>query len=178
MMLNMISSRRFLLFLIGCCLLLPSCASTEHSKAVMKVGMHIDAVLEFAVEYPLSWEKERLISYGSREGEVRWTPPGRPETLLRIKSTLQKRSAVNIGQEIDEILQNYNGLQITRKEQVSLPGGAAWHVSGQSAHEVLELYLIPSKERFYLITLTSPKDARNSDQEVMQRVTESFQVIP
>ena len=174
----MIFSRHILLCLIGLCCLLSSCASSEKSKSVMKVGMHIDAVLEFAVEYPLSWEKERLISYGSREGEVRWTPPGRPETLLRIKSTLQNQSEVNTAQEINEILQQYNGLQIATKEQISLSAGEAWHVSGQSAYLTLELYLIPTKERRYLIILTSPKDASNSDQEVMQRVTESFQVMP
>jgi hypothetical protein len=167
-----------LLFLFGLCCLLPACAGTEQSESVMKVGMHIDAVLEFAVEYPLSWKKERLISYGSREGEVRWMPPGRPATLLRIKSTLQTPSEVETDQEINEILQNYNGLQITAKEQVSLPAGQAWHVSAQSAHVMLELYLIPKNERRYLIILTSPTDAGNSDQEVMQRVTESFQVMP
>jgi hypothetical protein len=169
---------RFPLFLVGVCLLLPSCAGTEKSKSTMKVGMHIDAVLEFAVEYPLSWEKERLIFYGSREGEVRWTPPGRPETLLRIKATLEKQPEVDINQEIEDILKNYNGLQIAVKEQVSLPAGEAWHVSGKSAHLRLELYLIPGKERQYLITLTSPTDVNNSDQEVLQRVAASFQVIP
>jgi hypothetical protein len=172
------SSRRLLFFLFGLSCLLPACAGTEQSESAMKVGMHIDAVLEFAVEYPLSWEKERLISYGSREGEVRWTPPGRPETLLRIKSTLQTPSEVDTDHEINEILQNYNGLQITAKEQVSLPAGQAWHVTGQSAHLMLELYLIPKNERRYLIILTSPTDADDSDQEVMQRVTESFQVMP
>ena len=51
------STKLFLCLLAAALLGLSGCASKGQSTSAMKVGMHIDAVLEFAVEYPLQWKK-------------------------------------------------------------------------------------------------------------------------
>jgi len=139
--------------------------------------MHIDAVLDFVVEYPLAWQKEIRIAYGSREGEVRWTQPDHPATLLRVISMLKNHSELNVDQEIEQMQQDYDGLEIEGKEQVTLPAGEAWHISGHTGHLALEAYLLSSTDRRYMITLTSAPEDVESHEEVMERVTSSFRFM-
>ena len=167
----------FCLFL-GCFTVLQGCASAGKDKSAMKIGMHIDAVLEFAVEYPLSWSKDRRLAYGAREGEVRWTPPDRPETILRIKSFQQKQPALGTVEQVEKALRDDIGLEIRSKEKIILPAGEAWYMTGQTGQRDIIVYLFLRAERSYLIALTVPPDQRESCEEIMDRVTRSFQITP
>lgn len=137
--------------------------------------MHLDAVLEFVVEYPLSWSKERRLVYGSMEGEVRWAPPSQPNILLQIKSYIPKQQDLDPEQQIDMSLTEFVGLQITSKELIDLPAGKAWHIVGSTAQEDLRMYLFLRPDRSYRITLATPPDQPDCCEEVMKRVTRSFQ---
>lgn len=171
-------SRRFLLVLLSACAVLQACAAAEHTGPEMKIGMHYDAVLDFVVEYPLSWHKDRRLAYGSRDGEVRWVHPEHPATLLRVKSSMQKPPVPDVQAQLDQVLQEYPGLEVLSKEEVTLPAGTAWHLSGQLAQGQLDLYLIVHADRRFLITLsTAPEDLDNY-REIMERVTNSFQIMP
>lgn len=177
-MLNLSPPPRLLCrLLLGCCLLLQSCAAGGQPSPSMKIGMHIDAVLEFVMAYPLDWHKDRRLAYGSKEGEVRWTPPGQPTALLRVKSSLPRQPAVSLEQQLDQFLREYRDLHVQTREQVTLDAGEAWHVSGQTSRETLQLYLLNQAERSYLITLTTP--AGNSDryEQIMARAISSFQIL-
>lgn len=170
--------RLFCRLLIGCCVLLQACATADKSEPSLKIGMHIDAVLEFVMEYPQAWSKDRRLASGGREGELRWTHPDQPMTLLRVKSSLLQQPAVGMEQLIDQVLSEYAGLNVLSRDKVTLAGGEAWHITGQSAQVNLEFYLLSSTRRSYLITLTSSPADTDRDREIMERVARSFQVLP
>ena len=139
--------------------------------------MHFDAVLEFIVEYPLSWGKDRRLNYGSKEGEVRWAHPDHPNTLLIIRSDLQKRQDLSKEQQVDQVLHKYVGLEVATKEEISLPAGETWHVTGNTAQVNVDIYLLLHGDRSYLIALTAPSDKIDSYEDLMARVTQSFQTM-
>ncbi len=170
--------RLFLFVLISGCIILQACATTGQREAGEKIGMHIDAVLEFAVEYPLSWKKDRRVAYGSRQGEVRWTDPSYPGMLLKVGSALTKQPTNSSEQQIDQVLQEYIGLEITAKQKVTLPSGEAWHVTGHSVQLDLELYLMAHEHRNYLISLAVPHGNIDAYRDIMSRITDSFQTMP
>ncbi len=140
--------------------------------------MHFDAVLEFIVEYPLSWSKDRRISFGSKQGEVRWTHPAYPQTLLRIKSYRPEQQALNIDQQIDEALHEYIELNVSTKEVMTLPAGEAWHITGHTVQADVDIYLLLRAGRSYSIELKAPRNSIDDYEDVMDRITQSFQIMP
>lgn len=153
--------------------MLQACASTDKPKPGMKIGMHIDAVLEFVVEYPLSWSKERRLTYGSKNGELRWRHPDQQGTHLRIKSSVQEQEAVSI----EQALQEYGGLEVTLEEKVTLRAGEALHITGHTPQGNLDIYLLSHESRSYLIALTTPLKSIDHHVDIMNRVIYSFQVM-
>ncbi len=168
----------FLFALVSCCTILQACATTGQLEAREKVGMHIDAVLEFAAEYPLSWKKDRRVTYGRREGEVRWTDPDHPGMLLKVRSSLAKQPAGSGEQQFDQVLLDYPGLEISAKQKVTLPSGEAWQISGHSVQSDLELYLMAHEQRSYQISLEVPRGDIDSYRDIMSRITDSFETMP
>lgn len=178
-MIRLLSTARFTLCLVlSCGVILQGCASPRTSEADVKTGMYLDATLEFVVEYPLQWSKDRRLIFGRREGEVRWTPPDDTKTLLRIKSYVPKQQALHIEQQIDQALQEFVGLEVSTKELVTLPAGEAWHVTGYTAQVHADIYLLLRAGRCYSIDLTAPPDHVGTYKEVMDRITLSFQIMP
>jgi hypothetical protein len=178
MMLSIPNRQLLSCLLLSLCIILQGCSSAKTPKSGVKVGMHIDAVLEFIVEYPLSWSKERRLTYGSKEGEVRWTHPDHPNASLTIKSEFQKRQDLNNEQQIDQALHDYVGLEVLTKEEVALPAGDAWHITGRTAWVNVNSYLLLHSDRIYLIVLTAPPETIEDYQDLMIRVTQSFQALP
>jgi len=168
----------FLFVLVSCGTILQACATTGQLEAREKIGMHIDAVLEFAVGYPLSWKKDRRVAYGRKQGEVRWTDSGHPGMLLKVRSSLTKQPAGSTEQQIDQVLQEYIGLEKLVKQQVTLPSGEAWQISGHSVQSDLELYLMFREQRSYQISLEVPRGEIDSYLELMNRIMDSFETIP
>ncbi len=177
-MLLMPTRRLILCSLLSLCMILQGCASTTKLKSGLKIGMHVDAVLEFNVAYPLSWNKDRRLSYGSKEGEVRWTHPEHPNTLLTIRSDFQKQQELSKEQQIDQALQEYVGLEVLTKEEMALPAGEAWHITGRTTRDNVDIYLFLRTNRNYLIALTAPPDEIKIYQDLMNRVTQTFQTMP
>jgi hypothetical protein len=178
-MIRLLSTRRLFLFsLFSICFTLQGCASRGEPEVKVKIGMHVDAVLEFIVEYPLSWNKDRRLVFDSKEGEVRWTHPDHPQTLLRIRSFVPERQAPGIEQQIDQALHEYVELEISTREAVTLPAGEAWHITGQTAQVDADIYLLLRTDRGYSIELTAPRDNIDAYEDVMDRVTHSFRTIP
>lgn len=171
-----IPSRKFIICLLGISLMvLHGCASKSNSTSEMKVGLHIDAVLELVVEYPLKWNKDRRLEFGRNEGEIRWNHPEQSETLLRVTSLL--RGGQTDEQELDLALREYPGLTETGREQVELPAGEAWHVSGQSGQQQIELYQILKPSRAYAIVLQTTLEDFDDHDILMEEITASFQVL-
>jgi len=152
---------------------LTGCAPKSVSTSGMKVGMHIDAVLEFVVEYPLKWKKDRRLEYGRNEGEVRWTHTARTGAMLQVTSHYREYQTNDL--ELELALEAYPGLTETLREQVDLPGGEAWHVTGETLQTQLDLYLILRAERAYVIALQTPLGNFEDYAELMEKVILSFQ---
>ena len=174
----LLTRRLVFCLLLSLYILLQGCASTEQSNPELKIGMHIDAVLEFIVEYPLSWSKDRRLTYGSKDGEVHWAHPDHPDTLLIIRSDLQKRQDLSKEQQVDQVLHKYVGLEVATKEEITLPAGETWHITGNTAQVNVDIYLLLYRDRSYLIALTAPADKINTYQDLMVRITQSFQAMP
>ena len=168
----------FLYTLVSCCTILQACATTGQLEAQEKVGMHIDAVLEFAVEYPLSWKKDRRVTYGRREGEVRWTDPDHPGMLLMVRSSLAKQPAGNNEQQFDQVFLDYPGLEVSARQKVTLPSGEVWQISGRTIKSDLELYLMTHEQRSYQISFEVPRGDIDSYRDIMSRITDSFETMP
>ena len=141
----------------------------------MKVGMHIDAVLEFAVEYPLQWNKDRRLAYGRNAGEVRWSHPVQSGTVLQVASS-DRKSRTN-AQELDLVLREYPDLTETTREQVELPAGDTWHVSGRTAQQQVDIYLLLQPDRTYVITFKASPENFADYKTLMDKVIQSFQRI-
>ena len=171
-----ISPIQFFIYLLTVVLLvLPGCASKGHSTSSVKFGMHIDAVLEFVVEYPLKWKKDRRLEYGRNEGEIRWRDPTQSETLLQITSYLREYRAND--QELARVLNQYPDLIEAQREQVELPAGKAWHVKGETAHQHVEIYLFLEPSRTYVISLKSSAENFAGYEDLMEKLVQSFQRI-
>lgn len=171
-----IPSRNFFIYLLAVCLIvLQGCAAKGNSASGIKVGLHIDAVLEFVVEYPLQWKKDRRLEYGRNEGEIRWTHPDQDGTLLQVTSHF--RGYQTVEQELDLALEKYPGLNETMREEVDLPAGKAWHVTGQTAQQQVEIFLLLKTGRAYTIILrTAPEDFSDYD-NLMAKIVHSFQIL-
>ncbi len=165
------------LLLFSSFIFLQACAVSEKVESNKKVGMHIDTVLDFVVEYPLSWGKDRRITYGSKDGEVRWTHPEYPETLLRIESHGIKQSETGVDKQLDHVLQRYVGIEISSREQLAIPSGETLHISGQTAHKDVDIYLLLHSQRSYLIVLTTPLGTLDDHNVIMAEILSTFQVL-
>ena len=89
-----------------------------------------DAVLDFVVEYPLAWEKERRLNYGSKEGEVLWTHPEHPDTTVLIGSYTSGDLLFGTEYQITQTLKKYVGLEVSTKTKTAIAAGDAWHITG------------------------------------------------
>jgi hypothetical protein len=166
-------TRSLFFLLLFCLTLLPGCASKNHSVSGMKVGMHIDAVLELVMEYPLQWEKDRRLEYGRNEGEIRWSHPKQKGTSLQVTSRFRQYQSDE--QELEWVLKDDAGLTTTLREQVELPAGQVWHVSGQAAQQQVEIYLFLKPRRTYKLVLRTTQKNAAAYQNLMEKVTHSFQ---
>jgi hypothetical protein len=167
--------RSFSALLVACALLLQGCAAMQETGSKMKTGMYIDAVLECAIEYPLSWTKDRRLTYGSQSGELRWTPPLTDGTLLRLIS--QERETIEPEQQTARLHQDFRGLEISLTEEVSLPAGEATHIVGETAEKYIESYQFTNRNRSYMISLTMLKENAKLYSGVMNKVIHTFQVL-
>ncbi|MDT8442694.1 MAG: hypothetical protein RQ722_00240 [Desulfuromonadales bacterium] len=169
-------SHFYRMILVIMILLLQACAAQDKSGPTMKVGMHIDAVLEFAMEYPLDWSKDRRVAYGSSNGEVRWTPQDNDNIMLRI-----------VSQVLDEVpskedsltlfISALEGLEITLEEELEDQHDLVLHLTGRTANQDIEAYLLQKGKRIYQLMLTTPPDTMDSYTGIMVRVSQSFQKL-
>jgi hypothetical protein len=161
--------------LLACSLLLQGCAAMQETGPKIKTGMHIDAVLECAIEYPLLWTKDRRLTYGTKSGELRWKPPKVEGTLLRLIS--QERKTIEPEQQIARLYQEFTGLEISLKEEVALSAGDATHIVGDTAEKHFESYQFSKANRSYLISLTTLKENTKLYSGVMDKLIHTFQVM-
>lgn len=157
-------------------LLLSACAPKGDRTADMKIGMHFDAVLEFVIEYPLKWQKDRRVKFGRSSGEVRWTDPSTPTSKLRVFSMLEQPPE-KLGEKLAELLPEHPDLSITRQEAVTLPAGDATHLVAATAKSDFEVYWLTINERSYTIVLVAATGDLDGYRQLLAKVTESFAVV-
>lgn len=158
--------------------ILAGCAADKtNSGSAEKIGMHIDAVMEFVVEYPLSWQKDRRLPYGSSSGEVRWTHSDHKDTVLKISSTTAKEAYPGKAFAIKQLVTEYAGLQIATEEKITLPAGEATLLTGQSSKTKINSYLFLTPARSYIMTFASALDETEADKAVITKVTQSFRIL-
>lgn len=139
------------------------------------VGMHIDARLEFAVEYPLRWGKERLVYPEEDRGLVRWraSGDGEVEVELTISSV---PSAIDVV-ERQRVLQQLPGFQMTLREQVTIASLAAEHLIGHTARANYHLWFLSAPRRTFLVQFKAPPELFDSYTDVLAEILRSFQIV-
>lgn len=157
--------------------LLTGCASSNPGTKE-KIGMHFDAVLEFVVEYPLSWRKDRRLPYKSESGEVRWTHPDHPEVLLKILSTANGTRGFNKDEAFNRITKEYPRIEFTKVEEQLINETPATFIEGEAREASIQSYILSVNNRTYLIILERPTENKEDFQELMDRVIHSFKAIP
>ena len=165
-----------IIILTAICGLLAGCA-TNKSGSEEKAGMYFDAVLEFVVEYPLAWQKDRRLPYNSTSGEVRWTHPQYQGVQLKIKSTVITTQQNDKDQAQQRLSSEYPEFELYKKEQRTLLETEATYAEGQARGVEFQSYMIDLNNRNYLISLEQPIDNEEDFQPVMDRVVKSFQII-
>ncbi len=174
---NSAGKKLVLTLLIPFMLALLACSAKEQPMQGMKIGMHIDAVLEFVVEYPLDWAKDRRINYGSYHGEVRWTHPDDSATMLRILSYQRRDSPEDPIEMLAQDLQDHPEQKVILNEKIILPAGEATHIIAQTPKTDIEAYQLRTADRDYTIALVVPRETLADHNVVMTRVSQSFNFV-
>ena len=172
------TSRLALPLLLLLCILQQGCSLIGQNETESKSGLYVDAVLEFVVEYPIAWQKDRRLQYGRAEGEVRWTNPEHPEMLLIINSTLHKQQTTSFEQRLDTILKELGDLEVTSKELVRIADGEAWHLTGNRSRTRVDIYMPMDAKRDYRVSLVTSLEHAEGYERIMQKVMESFHRLP
>lgn len=170
--------KHFIGLLAVCLLVTTGCAPQGPAAAAKKIGMHIDAVLEFVIEYPLDWSKSRRLTYGSKDGEVRWSHRKHPEALLQVVSKAQQPHTPDIAQGIEALFPEYPGLVVNLEEEVELSASTAWHILAHTDDKDIEAFIYTTPDRSYRVTLSVPLDTLSDYTEIMTRASESFAPMP
>lgn len=165
------------LILVWAGLLLAGCAAgtaDENREETVKVGMHIDALLEFAIEYPLDWTKQRRLYRAEDRGEVVWTVPGQEDVRLQVTSRPLADAGGDRDARLNFLLRELPGFELTLREKKTLPGGDALHVMGYTSRLNYDLLLFDSPDRAFTIRFSAPPATIGRFRDVFEEITRSF----
>jgi hypothetical protein len=159
--------------------LLFGCAAGEPSskEKTVRVGMHIDANFEFAIEYPLEWTKTRQQNRATGWGVVRWESPLNPEVKLSVSSVLATPEVPDLKARLEQIMNEVPNIKITHREEVKLQGKPALRVIGYTPQRTFELHLQASPRRILTISYLAPPEEFEKNRKVLKEVIKSFIVL-
>ena len=167
--------RPWFVLLVLACLFLANCTRQGLLSDQKKIGMHIDAVLEFVIEYPLDWQKDRRVIYGTSNGEVRWSHQTHSgDVMLRViskKNTIPANISEN---QLSEQFLDYPDLKIetiVKREHIQ---GDFWHFTGFTEKSRLDGYLFTNATRLYRIIFLRPQDSHDNYSDILERIGDSF----
>lgn len=167
-----------LLTMLVCLLLLPACAAKDKTATPEKVGMHIDAELEFAIAYPLDWRKERHVPWRKTTGSVTWFLPG-PASAGTFEVTSTPIDAMTQTPEasFSRVRARYPGLADTIEEQVVLPAGPALRLTGKTAQAIVSAHILRGITRDYLLLFAATPQNYENFSPTAEEMLHSFQVL-
>ena len=158
--------------------LLVGCASGSKPAVPEKIGMHIDAELEFAIAYPLDWRKERRVPWRKPAGSVVWTLPGtRSQEYFEVTSLLLEPATRPLEERLTLLRDRQPGLTIEATEAVELPSGKALHLTGGTEHKRLAAYLVRGERRDYLLALSAAPENFDRYSATVEEMVQSFQIL-
>ena len=164
--------------LLLCALLLGCAAGTskqEEEKRV-RIGMHIDALLEFAIEYPLAWQKERRLHRAEERGVVTWTAPVDDGVHLRVVSE-PVASAGTAEDRLSRILAELPGFEVTHREEFDLGGHPALQVLGYTSRQNYEFLMVGSERRAFSLQFAAEPEIFGRHAEQRAEILESFVIL-
>lgn len=165
--------------LILCLTILAACAAADRTGKKEKIGMHIDAELEFAVSYPLEWLKERRVPWRSPAGSVVWLLPGlKSNGSFEITSLVLEPSPQPLEERFVLLRDRHPGLTLSAQQQRELPAGKVLHAEGSSPKATVAAYLLRGPTRDYLLVLSTPPDNFARFASTVEELLPSFQILP
>lgn len=167
------------LLLISLPVLLVGCASggTAEDDSADRVGMHIDAMFEFAIEYPLDWTKTRQQNRDEQWGEVRWSHPDNAEIRLVVHSLRTAPNPADAGIRFEQICSEYPTLEITLKEEIELQERPALHFSGYTPQHTFDMHILEAPGKVLTILYAAPPGLFSKNLEVLEEALDSFIVL-
>lgn len=156
---------------------LAGCVDSTPGKT-QRVGMHVDAVLEFAIEYPLDWAKQSQVVRERREGQVNWRTPrsgSTPPALELTVYSLRSMSRDEVEREImTDLQQSAPNFQLTDRQTFEGENRPGLRIQGYTPGRVYALYLFQSSQRTYILKFSAPPEVFSSQQPVINEVVDSF----
>ena len=174
---RLINQMRIIFYIAIFTTLLTGCSAGKPGPEE-KIGMHFDAVLEFVVEYPIAWQKDRRLPFGSSNGEVRWTHPKHPGVLLKILSSVNGEKDLGKDGAFDMMTDEYPRIELTLVEDFDLQETTAKHVEGQVRQLHVQAYILSINNRIYVIILEKPIESSDDFASLMDEFVHSFKAIP
>lgn len=161
------------LALLGLC----ACAPKPESEQ-QRVAMHVDAILEFAIEYPQGWPKQFIPGKRRHEGEIRWieanaVPPTEAAELL-VSSTWRSDQAEQAGSILQDLQQRYPGFEISHREQDELPAGESLRILGYTPQRNFSVHTLSTSERQFMIIFSAPIETFADFEQILAGILESF----
>ncbi|MEJ2492625.1 MAG: hypothetical protein P8Y84_13570 [Desulfuromonadales bacterium] len=156
-------------------IVLAGCASKSPSGGEIKTGLHVDAVLEFVIEYPIGWRKDRRLAFGQDAGEVRWNDPVEEDTSLRVTS--HPRPPADATTLLQDFRAEHPELETTEPERVTLPAAEAWQMHGTTPRQEVQLYLLADHQRRYTIALWTLPGQLDQYDALLIEIAQSFKVL-
>ena len=144
--------------------------------STQKVGMHIDAMLEFAMEYPLSWTKTRQQNRAAGWGIVRWADPEHSEVKLSVSSRSVPPPVVP-GEHVDQLISELPGFDVSSRETSQLQNVSSLHILGYTPQLTYDIYLLNSHSRLFIVMFSAPPDLFESYQSALRESLDSFTIL-
>jgi hypothetical protein len=167
----LIVSVLFLLCSTGC-----TGSSKTNPSSSQKVGMHIDAMLEFAMEYPLSWTKTRQQNRAAGWGVVRWADPEHPEVKLSVSSKSVPPPVVP-EHHVDQLVTELPGFEFSSRETTFLQDVSSLHVLGYTPQLTYDIHLLSSQNRLFIVMFSAPPDLFDAYQSALRESLDSFTIL-
>ena len=133
----------FLVFVVTLIAGLAGCAGTPSTGG--KVAMHIGDVLDFAVEYPQDWTKQKTFDRRRAEGRVSWSanPEEQGAAITLSIDSLVSMVPTEAEQEVlDRLQQEAPNFTLSDRQGIDLPAGPALRLQGFTPQRVYAVYIL------------------------------------
>lgn len=142
-------------------------------------GFYVDASLGFAIEHPQNWQHTREQQLPGPGTTVLWQPKAAGRgARLAVTSLLPTQAVGGFDRLLEIFRDRHPDLGVTAREPLTIAGAAAQKIRAHTSAQVFELVMITTQTRAFILAFSAPPDQFKGDQDVFDRILESFRPLP